>query len=236
MTSPQILEKVKHWLRRHQTVIGLYVLGLLVPWMLFIDLAEDVWKGEGFAWDHIILDWLQAHRHPALDNQAVFLSHLGGTGAMGALTLAIVGGHLLVGARWRAVLMATAMAGAWLLNLWSKALTARIRPLEWIPLVEEPPVPAMRFSFPSGHAMFAAALATALCVLLWPTRWRWQVLIIGAFWAGVIGLARVYLGAHYPSDVVAGWLGSIGWVIGLYLLFFRPAQKQQARNELRTMH
>lgn len=225
MTSPQILQRVEYWLRRHQAVVGLYVLGLLVPWLLFVDMAEDVWKGQGFAWDQIILAWLQARRHPGLDDHAVFLSHLGGTGAMGALTLAIVGGHLLIGARWRAVLMAAAMVGAWLLNLWSKALLARTRPLEWIPLVEEPPVPAMGFSFPSGHAMFAAALAPVLCLLLWPTRWRWLALIIGALWAGAIGLARVYLGAHYPSDVVAGWLGAIGWVIGLYLLFFRPAKR-----------
>src|SRR5690606_17364220 len=86
----------------------------------------------------------------------------------------------------------------------------------WPPLA-----PETSFSFPSGHAMQSMALATALLVLAWNTRWRWPVLLAGAAFTGIVGLSRVYLGVHFPSDVLAGWCASLAWAVGLALLFRR---------------
>jgi membrane-associated phospholipid phosphatase len=61
------------------------------------------------------------------------------------------------------------------------------------------------WSFPSGHTMSATGFAVALAIVLWPTRWRWPALVVATIYAVGIGLTRVYLGVHYPSDVVAGW-------------------------------
>ena len=221
MADPHFLTNTLAWIRVHRAGLGLLVLGWMIPWLLFVDLAENVWQNEGFVRDKALLAWLQAHRRPSLDAVAVLLSRLGGTVAMWTFCLGLIAGMLLARQRWQAGLVGANMAGTWVLHLAVKAWLERARPAEWDPLVEEPPIPAMVYSFPSGHAIAAAALVTAFILLLWPTRWRWPALVLGTAWAAAMGLARMYLGAHYASDVAAGWVGSIGWVMGVYLLFFR---------------
>lgn len=193
-------------------VLGLLALGL--PWLLFVRLAHEVWKGEGLPGDHLLLTLLHAHASPAQDAAAVWLSRAGGP--LGASLLAGAPAlGLLVVRRYSALrFFALAVVGAGLLNMTAKLLLTRPRPALWSVLH-----PELSYSFPSGHAMAAAALAAAIGFLLWPTRWRWAALGVGATWALSMGWARTYLGVHYPSDVLAGWLGSIGWVSGLHLVF-----------------
>jgi undecaprenyl-diphosphatase len=221
MGIPRFAINTLYSFRLHKAGLALLVLGWLIPWLIFVKLAENVWQNEGFVRDKAVLAWLQAHRHPSLDAVAVVLSRLGGTVAMWTFCLGLMGGLLLARRGWQAGLVGASMGGTWVLHLAVKAWLERSRPAEWAPLVEEPPIPAMVYSFPSGHAIASAALVTALIILLWPTRWRWLAFALGALWAAAMGLARMYLGAHYASDVAAGWVGSIGWVIGVYLLFFR---------------
>ena len=73
-------------------------------------------------------------------------------------------------------------------------------------------------SFTSGHGTAAAALAAGLVVLAWPTRWRWLVFGVGGTFAVAVGLSRVYLGLHYPSDILGSWCLAIGWVAILTLV------------------
>ncbi|MGH2771437.1 MAG: phosphatase PAP2 family protein [Actinomycetota bacterium] len=74
-------------------------------------------------------------------------------------------------------------------------------------------------SFPSGHAVGSMAFAVALFILAWPTRWRLPIVILGGLFVLAVGISRVYMGFHYPSDVLAGWAVSVPWVVGLWLLF-----------------
>jgi undecaprenyl-diphosphatase len=66
--------------------------------------------------------------------------------------------------------------------------------------------------------MDSMALVITLIILLWPTRWRWFVVAVGCLGVFVIGIARVYIGVHYPSDVIGGWTAALAWVIGIQLL------------------
>ena len=202
------------WLLLRAPMLGLLALGL--PWLLFIQLAHEVWEGEGLPGDRRILTLLHAHGSPAQDAAAAWLSRAGGP-LVASLLVSTLALGLLLTRRHRALrFFGLSVVGAGLLNLAAKFLLTRPRPALWVVLH-----PELSYSFPSGHAMAAAALAAALGFLLWPTRWRWVAVGLGAAWALSMGWARVYLGVHYPSDVLAGWLGSVGWVSGLHLLFAR---------------
>ena len=69
------------------------------------------------------------------------------------------------------------------------------------------------YSFHSGHAMASMALSASVIFLLWKTKYRLLAIIIGALYILTIGLTRMYLGEHYPSDILAGWLISLAWVV-----------------------
>ena len=95
----------------------------------------------------------------------------------------------------------------------AKILFQRARPALWLS-----PAPEQDYSFPSGHAMLSVAIAGSLIALAWPTRLRWPALIGGTMSVVGIGLSRLYLGVHFPSDIMAGWCAALLWVTGVYLI------------------
>ena len=200
------------WTRHRGPLLGL--LGLVVPWFIFVRLAREVWEGEGLPGDRSLRVFLHVHHGPAQDKVAFWLARLGGPVGASVLAIAAALGVWWALHRRAAVFFGLAVVGAEILNLAAKYFVPRLRPLPWIDLD-----PQTAYSFPSGHSMAAAALGAALAFLLWPTRWRWAGLVLGLAWALGMGWSRVYLGVHYPSDVLAGWVGSVGWVSGLHLLF-----------------
>jgi len=130
--------------------------------------------------------------------------------------IVIVLGLLLV-RRWReATFAALALVGSALLNLGSKQFFQRDRPSLW-----ESIAPEDTYSFPSGHAMGSMTFACVVVLLAWNTRWRWPVVVLAPSFAVLVGVSRLYLGVHYPSDVLAGWLAAVCWVAGCFLLMFQ---------------
>jgi membrane-associated phospholipid phosphatase len=77
--------------------------------------------------------------------------------------------------------------------------------------------PAESRSFPSGHATSSMAFAATAAVLAWPTRRRWPVAIFAGAFTALVGLSRVALGVHYPSDVLGGWALALGCVALVWL-------------------
>ena len=221
MTATNPLTRLWQIMVAHRWQLVVWFVVVLVPLALFAMLAEDVWTEERFAFDDPILLYAHSHATPILDLGMLWVTRLGY--AWGVVPVDIVVGiWLLVRHRWRdSAFFIVAVGGAALLNLSAKALFGRERPKLWPSIA-----PEHTFSFPSGHAMGSTALAVALIVLLWPTRWRYLSLIVGIVVILLVGASRIYLGVHYPSDILAGWLASLAWVVGtsgiVYRSFGRP--------------
>lgn len=193
---------------RRRAILLLFIT-VLLPLVAIGEVAEDVWYGAGLFFDRPILEALHARATPTLDTLMLFFSHAGAPKPMVAFFIAILIGLLVAKRRGDATFFVVAVAGAMALNFGAKILFGRARPDLWVSLA-----PESDYSFPSGHAMGSMATIAALVVLTWGTRWRWPVLILGSLFVALVGVSRLYLGVHYPSDVLTGWLASLAWVAG----------------------
>lgn len=144
----------------------------------------------------------------------ISISHAGSARVLVPFNIAVFLMLVLRHRRPAAMFWALAVVGAALLNFLAKQLFARVRPDLWVSIL-----PETTFSFPSGHTMQSTAVAVALTILMWRTRARWATFLAGTCFAVLVGLSRVYLGVHYPSDILAGWCASLVWVIGTSLPF-----------------
>lgn len=200
-------------LRARAFDLGLLLLGVVLPLILFAELAEDVWRREGFAWDREILGFMHDRHGPVLDVLMVALSIVGGAAGLVVVVTGIALALVRHGRRADALFLVIAVGGATAIDVGAKLAFARPRPDLWADGYS-----AAGYSFPSGHAMSSTALSAAVVALAWGTRWRWWALAGGALFVFGVGVSRVYLGVHYPSDVLAGWCAGLAWVSGLVLI------------------
>ncbi len=218
---------LKQQLSARRWAVLLLLLGVIVPFVIFGSLAEDVWEKEGFFFDVPILLAIHKTARPQLDVFVPYLTKLGVYwGVFPAAVLTAL--FLFVKRRWRALeFFLITLVGSTIINRTAKVLLHRARPHLWVS-----PAPEFDYGFPSGHAMASMAFVAALVILAWNSRWRWFVLIAGILFVLVIGWTRLYLGVHYPSDVLAGWMASLGWTIGVGLLInpHRVGRKQPRQH------
>jgi undecaprenyl-diphosphatase len=203
----------------------LLFLGVAVPLVAFGSLAEDVWSRGGIGWDEPILRWVHRHATPGRDDAMTFVSAIGHEWGVVPLGFVIFLALLVMRRRGNALFWAVAMVGAGTMNTGAKLLFRRTRPDLWLS-----PSPEHTYSFPSGHSMGSMAFVAALAVLAWPTRWRWWAIVLGGAFTLLVGFSRVYLGVHFPSDVVAGWSASLAWVLGLSHVAYGRLVKPRPRS------
>lgn len=200
-----------------RAVIAIVLLGA-AAWV-FLELADEVVEGEAIPLDETLLLALRTAGDPAVPIGPVWLEEvmrdvtaLGGYAILSIVTVATAA-YLWMARQGRlALLVLLATIGAILWTFVFKLGFDRPRP-DLVPHAMRAPTP----SFPSGHSTAAAAVYLMLGVLLawFQTRRRLKLFFVAMALTltVLVGFSRVYLGVHWPSDVVAGWALGGGWAI-----------------------
>ncbi|MBD1909887.1 MULTISPECIES: phosphatase PAP2 family protein [unclassified Leptolyngbya] len=206
---------LKLWFQANGRSLLYLILGVYIPLQIFAVLALKIWGLEGgLSWDVTLITAIHQSADASLDRAASWLTHLGSAKIVAPFTLTLVP-ILVVQKRWRSLIyLVMTLGGGGALNVVAKTIWRRARPSLW---EGSYPIPS-DFSFPSGHAMTSFLLVTALTILTWKTRWNPLVIILGVVYVVTIAWTRVYLGVHYPSDIVAGWMLALAWAIGISVL------------------
>lgn len=212
-------------LRRHGWRLLLVFVGLLLPLWGFAELADEIHEREAIPFDEPILRFAHELAREGFDRFFVLISKVGYLYGVVPFDIALVLVLALMRRFRETTFAAFAFGGSALLNIAVKHGFARERPSLW-----ESIAPEVTFSFPSGHAMGSATLGCVLILLAWHTRWRWPVLAIALAFTIAVGLSRVYLGVHYPSDILAGWAAALVWAVVCYFLLFRNGLRPWRRD------
>jgi undecaprenyl-diphosphatase len=211
----------RHPLKRHRIESRIIVVFLILAaaTFLFLSLGSEVIEGETFAFDPWLLGELRSTSDPSLPIGPIWLrslmidlTALGGVSVLTIITAVATGYLLAVRKHATAGFLVAAIAGGAVVSTLLKAIYARPRPELVAHLVE-----VHSASFPSGHAMNSAITYLTMGVLLARAeedrRVRIYLLSVAIGLTLSIGFSRVYLGVHWPSDVVAGWCVGGAWAI-----------------------
>lgn len=216
-------------LRGREVKIGPWVVGLgvIAATAGLVVLADAATEHDGLATsDPAIATDVATHRSTFLNDVANAASYVGSEASIAVLAAGVL--IVLAGRRRfaEAVVVAVGMVGAAALVLGLKQLIDRARPGAALRLGAPDPTP----SFPSGHTSMTAAFVILLAWVAWPhlTRTLRSVTVGGALMVSLaVGASRVYLGYHWATDVLAGWLVMAAW-LGLLLLLVRSRVRPHA--------
>lgn len=190
---------------------------------LFLHFSSEVMEGETHAFDLAILLFFRQPDHPFipigpnwLTAMMKELTTLGGSTVLTLATFFSIGFLLMLRKRMDAFFVLIAVSGGTLLSTLAKHLFGRERPDVLFHLVD-----VANPSFPSGHAMLSAVTYLTLGTLLARTqeslRLRSYILLSAIFLTLMIGISRIYLGVHWPTDVLGGWCLGALWAFACLL-------------------
>jgi undecaprenyl-diphosphatase len=192
--------------------------------LFFMHIADEMAEGETLGLDRWLVLALRRHENsatpigpPWLTQAAIDVSGLGGTTVLTLLTLFTCGFLIAVRRSREALVLVATIVGGSLLKSGLKVVFDRPRPnlVQHLAVVSDA-------SFPSGHAMVSAVTYLTLGAMLAQTqattRLRVYILSISVILVLMIGSSRVFLGVHWPSDVLAGWCLGSAWALACWML------------------
>lgn len=207
--------------------------------LIFVEVADDMREADGQAFDQAVLAAVRPYVDDPgrpwgpwwLHEAAGDLTSLGGISVLTLFALIALGFLFIMRKRLSALLLVVGLAGGVALSEGLKALFERERPPAAYQAVE-----TLNASFPSGHALLSTVFYLTLGVMLtraFPRRGlKAYVLGCAVVIALLIGLTRIYLGAHWASDVFAGWSVGAAWSMVLWLVAY-AAERRQRVNDAR---
>jgi undecaprenyl-diphosphatase len=220
---------------RVDLIVLLAVLLVVATAWLFDELANSVTAGDTQRFDDWVVASLRNPDNTALPRGPRWLVEAGrditalGSPTIVVLMITAVAGYLALKRQFNSLIFAiVAASSGGLFTTLLKRHFERPRPAFGDELFAKP----LTSSFPSGHSMLSAVVYLLLGAMLAKSEPRWPVKLYFVGTAivltGLVGMSRVYLGVHYPSDVLAGWTAGLGWACGWWLLA-RWLERRQAR-------
>lgn len=200
---------------------------VFVVWA-FAELTEEVMEGDSRRFDRAVLLWIHTHFPSWLNEPMRLVTALGYYDVVLPLLSAVVLFFYLKGWRLSATLLLISTAGSIVLTTVLKALFQRSRPE-----VFDSGYTASFYSFPSGHATVAVGFYGMLTILIayrLKSVARWAVVAGGILLILLIGFSRLYLGVHYPTDVLAGYLAAPLWVVSVGVVYVMWLSIRGLRN------
>ncbi len=185
---------------------------------LFVELTDTLATDVLDSYDQQITDFVLTYRTPSLTNYFIFVTHVGDIYGYIVVLLSALLGSLLVFKRWKYVAQITVvLALSAVSNLILKRFIDRARPgIEHLVSVES-------LSYPSGHAMSAMAFYGFVIYLFYRFKMnlllKAMIILLLFILVLSIGISRIYLGVHYPSDVAGGFIAGFIWVVFCVLMF-----------------
>jgi undecaprenyl-diphosphatase len=213
---------MKEWIRQNVDLTILLMLVVMAAGLWgFIEIADEVLEGQSDTYDQMIVDFFgighDAQRSRLAEEIWRDFTALGGIAVMTLASVSVAGYFLIRKKYALLVLLIAAVSGGVLLSLLLKNIFDRPRPeyagsLTYI----------MTSSFPSGHSMLSAVTYLTLGVMLASNhrqrRLKIYFLTLAVLLTVLTGLSRVYLGVHYPTDVLAGWMAGLVWAVFCWLV------------------
>ena len=218
------VRRISRWLGGADLILLLAFLAPVLGILAFFQVASAVRAGTTQNLDEHILRSLRQPTGPAtplgppwVQEMGRDLTALGGVALLTFLTT-VVAGFLLLCRKYHALaLLVLAIVGGWLLSTLLKGAFDRPRP-SVVPHLSH----VDTTSFPSGHSMLSAVvyltLGSLLARLVEPMRLKLYLVGVALLLSFLVGLSRVYLGVHYPSDVLAGWAAGLTWAVLCWLV------------------
>jgi len=186
--------------------------------LLFAALADEMLEGDTYQFDAAVRQFVHSHSSARLTAAMQFFTLVGSSLLVSIAATSGCVALWVTRRRRKALFLAITILGGSLLMWVLKASFHRQRPQPFF----DTHLPAS-YSFPSGHALLSFCLFGAGAALLSADqKKRWVRIAIWTFAVVLvvaIGYSRIYLGVHYPSDVLAGYLGALVWVLGVGIAY-----------------
>lgn len=192
---------------RHQ---GLWLIGYLLILSVVAWLCTEVWEKEAFSFDRSVLLWIHQFANPQIDRVMLFITALGDPATVISIFIITIAWLGMKQRYTDGIRFALVCGGGLLINRVMKLFFSKPRPELWPRLISE-----HSFSFPSGHAVGSMVIYGFIAYILAREFQIYKIYIytFASILIMAIGFSRLYLGVHYPTDIIAGYGVGVLWLV-----------------------
>ncbi len=210
------------------------VMAILGSLYIFLKLSHKIIENEIIFFDSTIMNYLHGLHSPELTSIMKFITFFGDEIFIGSAILITIFLLFIKAHKKDAAIFAFILLFGIILNLWLKGFFARIRPDLFTMVIEK------TYSFPSGHSMNSFIFFMSISYFIFHNSRNKKLGIVLSLMSGtivfLIGISRIYLGVHYPSDVLGGFAAGLLWFVAVLLfekviIFLRLFRKYELNKK-----